>query len=66
MEDKITFRVLDDGTVRITSPRISGANHASADALVKGVEGLMAGDTTVHRRTDHAHAHAHNHEHSKN
>jgi hypothetical protein len=63
MEDRITFRVLNDGTVRITSDRISGANHASADALVKGVEGLMAGDTEVHRRADHAHAHVHDHAH---
>ena len=64
-EDRITFTVLDDGTVRILADGISGANHSSADALVRGVEGLLAGKTDVHRRGDaHHHVHAHaDHEH---
>jgi hypothetical protein len=63
MEDTITFRILEDGVVRITSPKISGVNHASADALVKGVEALLAGATDVHRNgRAHAHEHAHAHE----
>lgn len=65
MEDKLTFTILEDGTVRILADGISGVNHASADALVRGVEGLLAGRTDVQRRGDaqqHAHAH-HEHEH---
>lgn len=63
MEDKLTFSILEDGTVRILADGISGVNHASADALVKGVEGLLAGRTEVARRGDaHHHAH-HTHDH---
>ena len=60
-EDKMTFLILEDGTVRTTIAGISGVNHASADALVKGVEGLLAGRTEV-AKLGHAHEHEHAHE----
>lgn len=63
MDDTLTFRVLADGTVRIEAAGISGVNHASADALVKGIEALIGGKTDVTRRGyAHVHAHAHRHE----
>jgi len=62
-EDKMTFRILDDGTVRTIVDGISGVNHASADALVKGIDGLLAGKVDVQRRGD-AHQHAHDHSHA--
>jgi hypothetical protein len=64
----MTFRILEDGTVRTLVDGISGVNHASADALVKGIDGLLAGRVDVQRRGDahaHAHAHHHHHEHDK-
>lgn len=60
-EDVVTFRILPDGTVRVTTEKISAANHANADALLKTVNNLLGGDTTVERR-GHLHAHAHVHE----
>lgn len=62
----MTFRILEDGTVRTLVDGISGVNHASADALVKGIDGLLAGRVDVQRRGDaHAHAHHHHHDHAK-
>ena len=62
----MTFRILEDGTVRTVVDGISGVNHASADALVKGIDGLLAGRVDVQRRGDtHAHAHHHHHERQK-
>lgn len=60
----MTFTILEDGTVRTLVDGISGVNHASADALVKGIDGLLAGKTTVAKRGD-ARAHAHHHHEQK-
>jgi hypothetical protein len=62
MDDRMTFRILGDGTVRTLVDGISGVNHASADAFVKGIDGLLAGRTEVVKRGD-AHQHAHEHQH---
>lgn len=64
-DDKMTFRILADGTVRTLVDGISGVNHASADAFVKGLDGLLAGRVDVVQHGHHAHAHAHAHEHGK-
>lgn len=63
MEDRMTFRILEDGTVRTLVDGISGVNHASADALVKGIDGLLAGRVEIKAHGHHAHAHAHAHAH---
>lgn len=61
-DDRMTFRILEDGTIRTLVDGISGVNHASADAFVKGIDGLLAGKVDVQRRGDarhHAHEHVH-------
>ncbi len=62
--DRMTFSILEDGTVRTTVDGISGVNHASADLLVKGIDGLLAGRVDVQKRGD-AHAHHHHGEEAK-
>ena len=62
-DDKITFTILEDGTVRTEVAGISGANHASADAFVKGVDALLAGKVEIKQHAAHAHAHTHEHQH---
>jgi hypothetical protein len=57
-EDTIEILILEDGTIRMTSSKISGANHGSADAFVRNVEKLAGGSTEVHRRKDANHHHA--------
>ena len=61
-QDRMTFTILADGTVRTEVDGISGLNHSSADKLVRGIDGLLAGRVDVQRRGD-AHAHAHEHHH---
>jgi hypothetical protein len=74
--DGIEIEILADGTVKFTTPKISGANHQSADAFLKTASDLLGGETTRTRRLDanqnlrsalDAHAadgHTHDHGHS--
>lgn len=64
--DSITVEILKDGTVKFTTPKISGANHQSADAFLKTTADLLGGETTAERRVGAAgHNHTHTHEHVK-
>lgn len=63
MEDKMTFTVLDDGTIRTETEGVSAMNHASADKFVKGIDGLLAGKVDIKQKARHSHAHTHNHTH---
>jgi hypothetical protein len=56
-EDKMTFTILEDGTVRTEVDGISAANHASADAFVKGVDALLGSKAEVQQRRKHTHTH---------
>jgi len=51
-QDVIEISVLEDGTIKFTTPRISGANHTSADAFLRTAADLLGGETTRARRTD--------------
>ena len=62
--DIIKVEILGDGTIKFTTPKISGANHQSADAFLKGTADLLGGATEVQKRTDgvvHNHTHSHTH-----
>lgn len=64
--DTMTIEVLADGTIKTTTGRISGPNHANADAFLKSVEKIVGGTTEIKRRGDahhHTHDHAHDHTH---
>ena len=61
--DTIEMEILADGTVKITTDPISGANHVGAEALVKEIGRLAGGDMTRARRHNHKHQHNHTHEH---
>jgi hypothetical protein len=68
MEDRMTFEILADGTIRTIVDGISSANHASADSFVLGIDRLLGTHAHVHKRGDahsHAHAHVHAHTHEK-
>ena len=67
-EDRMTFEILKDGTIRTIVDGISSANHASADAFVLEIDRLAGTKAHVHKRGDahsHAHHHAHTHVHEK-
>lgn len=63
-EDQITFRILEDGTIRTTTGHMAGANHTSADQLLNMVQKLAGGNTKIARRGDHSH-HQKTHVHEK-
>jgi hypothetical protein len=54
--DEITFEVLDDGTIRVTTPNLSGPNHKSADELLLMVERLAGGEPN-RQKNKQAHTH---------
>jgi hypothetical protein len=61
--DTITMEVLPDGTIKIITSPVSGANHRNADALLTDVATLAGGETTREKRTDiHSHSHSHTHD----
>ncbi len=49
----------EDGSVKITTPKISAGNHVGADGLLKYFAQLTGGSTKIEKRTGHAHVHAH-------
>ena len=59
MNDAIKFSILDDGTIKIETGGISGANHVSADELLADLNGLMGGTVTIKQKTRSAHTHTH-------
>ncbi len=62
--DSIRIEILKDGTVKFTTPKISGANHQSADAFLKMTQDALGGPTDVQRRAG-AGLHGHEHTHEK-
>ena len=56
MADKMKITILEDGEIKIETEGISGANHCSADELLKMIEKL-AGDErqTIKKRPGHVH-----------
>jgi hypothetical protein len=61
--DTMTMTILDDGTIKTVTSDMSGANHSSADDLIKSVEKLAGGVAKVAKRGDHRHGHGHHHDH---
>jgi hypothetical protein len=55
-QDTLKITILDDGSVKVETDRISPANHLSADALVTLLGQLMGGDVSIdQKRPGHTH-----------
>ena len=66
MSDKIKFKILEDGTLSITTDQISRVNHMSADEFLKDLFKVMGGKVEVEKRKPaQQHEHIHEHEHEK-
>ena len=66
MADELKYEILEDGTVSITSGKVSDANHFSADDLLNEIEMELGGKRTTTNIKDkkarvHAHKHVHQH-----
>ena len=62
--DIITVEILDDGSIKIETDRISGPNHVGAESLLREISKAAGGTTTRRRRvhvgqtiTEHEHEH---------
>lgn len=56
--NEMEIEILADGTVKITSGRITGALHMTAERFQQWISTELGGET---RRVKRAHAHAHAH-----
>lgn len=62
--DSIKIEILADGTIKVETDKVSGANHVNAEAFMKFLADKSGGEVT---RTSkgHIHDHAHTHEHGE-
>lgn len=58
--DKMEITILEDGTIKVETGRISGANHMSAETFLAQTIKEAGG---VHERKSRPGAHHHHHEH---
>lgn len=58
MSDTLRLVILEDGTIRTETDRVSAPNHQSAEAFLATVTKLTGGDATRQRKGHHHHHHA--------
>ena len=63
-DDTLDIEILKDGTVKVTTPKISAANHKSADEFIAFLA-RECGGAVDKQKNRHGHVHAHSHEHLK-
>ena len=62
--DIIDIEILEDGTIKFTTDKVSQANHKSADEFLKFVEEhTTTRKTTPRESKKHHHSHKHSHKH---
>ena len=62
--DEIEITVLDDGTIKMETDKISPANHMAAERFLQAVIELAGGASERKKRGNvHAHSHAKQHKH---
>lgn len=49
-QDRIEVEILADGTIKITTDKVSAANHANAAQLMREIAELAGGPVTSHRK----------------
>lgn len=60
MADIIEIEVLEDGTIKTSTNKVSMPNHANAEAFLRDIAKMAGG--TVERKRKAGHAHHHHHE----
>ncbi len=62
----MNIEILDDGTIKTTTDKISAPNHSNAEDFLAVMAKLAGGKTKRERRGNHQHVHGthgHTHEH---
>ena len=60
-EDVIDGEILADGTIKLTTSPISGANHTNAEGLMTVLAQKAGGEQSFEARHDHHEGHHHKH-----
>jgi len=63
MADIMNIKILDDGTIQVSTDKISQKNHASADDFLEELESMLGGTRTTKEKEGVAHVHHHHHGH---
>jgi hypothetical protein len=58
MADNIQIEILEDGSLKIITDKVSNPNHAGAESLIRELTTGMGGEATRVRR-GHVHEHTH-------
>lgn len=62
--DRFDITILEDGTIKLETGRVSAANHMTAEAALRFLAQACPGGSQTRTRLAHAHGgHAHEHEH---
>lgn len=64
-EDVIEVIVLEDGTIRSTTPKISAANHSNSAEFFKLLQRTTGGEQTASKRNKALEGHTHAHDQQK-
>lgn len=62
MNDKFTLEILPDGSFKVTTDKVSDANHINAENFIKEMFRHAGGEVEIrhrHGRQDHVHRFAH-------
>jgi hypothetical protein len=62
--DSMEVQILPDGTFRVTTDPISGANHLNAEQLLQFMEKQLGTKTEITSRKKMAHTHVQQHQHT--
>jgi hypothetical protein len=60
--DNIQIEILEDGTIKTTSDKVSAANHGNAEEFLRYIARMAGGETTRTTRGDVQHEQHHGHQ----
>lgn len=61
MADIMNIKILDDGTIQVSTDKVSQKNHASADDFLAELESMLGGTRTTKKKDGVTHTHTHSH-----
>jgi len=61
MADEFQIEVLEDGTIKSSTDKISGPNHSSAENFLREMARMAGGTTTRTKKPNAKHEHSHGH-----
>lgn len=50
MPDQMNITILEDGTIKVETDKISGANHLNAESFLREMSKLAGGQVTTRRK----------------